>query len=124
MDADEYNGFWQKITESGGTNDHGNPFWMEVQEILNKDLADLFLKCGISHPIIPLDDDKMHYNLSFETNTVGLKQQRHVKTNRIGFTTHTSTLAAMDVPLRVDMERINDTPHSCYDEWQMREMFG
>jgi hypothetical protein len=128
MGLKEYNELWHVIAETGksfATSDESDPFWMDVEDIVNKDLVDLFLPSDMetSTFMVALDDDKMHFNITQNTECMGLKQQRHIKDNRMGFTAHTSALAAMDVPIRIDMERTRDTPHTCYER-QMKKLFG
>ena len=88
-------------------------------------MVDFFLPSDMatSSFMVALDDDKMHFNITKNTSCMGLKPQRHIKDNRMGFTAHTSALAAMDVPIRIDMERERDTPHTCY-KWQMKKLFS
>jgi hypothetical protein len=94
--------------------------------MLNKDLAELFLPSDMNNFnfLLALDDDKMHYNISSSiTKSMGLKEHRHVKDNRMGYTAHTSAFAAMDCPIRIDMERERDTSQTCYER-QMQSLFG
>jgi hypothetical protein len=128
MKLDEYNILWRKIAKIGSNksnNQSVQPFWMGVGDVLNKELMTLFLPEDMDefNFLVALDDDKMHYNIGSSTECMGLKEQRHVKANRTGFTAHTSAYAAVDVPIRIDMERENDNPQTCYER-QMRALFG
>ena len=126
MELDAYLELWRTIANTGKSNTIDEaPFWMDIEENVHKDLAEFFLPSDMENTsvLVALDDDKMHFNVTKQTNCMGLKQQRHIKDNRMGFTAHTSALAAMDVPIRVDMERERDTSHICYVR-QMKKLFG
>jgi hypothetical protein len=125
MPLDEYHGNWRKIASAGTAGSDSEPFWMEAEEICNKDLSEIFLPTDTDQEnfLVALDDDKMHYRITFATESLGLKQCRHVRDNVTGYTAHTSALAAMDVPIRIDMERERDSPHICYVR-QIKKLFG
>lgn len=123
MGLKSYDDIWRRIDDNSGFH---TPFWSDAEEVVNKDLKDLFL-CDSGDEsfnfLIALDDDKMHFAISESTALHGLKAQRHVRDNRKGLTAHTSAMAAMDVPLRIDFERERDTTSTCFAR-QIKTLFG
>ena len=112
MPTAKYNSIWRSIAtlERAGS---GLPFWQEVEALLNNKYMDLFL--GGHHKetkcikesltfLLGLDDDKLHFNHSKQTDTDGLKKDHHAKDNRRGFTAHPCCFSAMCVPDNVSFQ--------------------
>jgi hypothetical protein len=86
---------------------------MELERVYNEDMQQLFMPAKADANefvfVIALDDDKVHYNFGRNSDTSGLKKQRHVKVNRTGFTLHTCVHAASCLTIRVEWNRELDS---------------
>jgi hypothetical protein len=125
METKEYNAIWTKLSKVG-KDLNARAAWMDIEEIVNNTLADIFLPDDMNsfNFLLVIDDDKMHYNKdSPNVDSMGLKDQRHTADNRKGFTKHDTVMAAMDCPIRIAWQREKDTSQSCFER-SMRELFG
>jgi hypothetical protein len=87
------------------------PLWQGVQDALNRTFRDLFIvgvKDIVDRPSITIDDDKMHYAITKNGNTDGLKLTQHVRDNRKGFVDNHLVFTATGVPLGIDWEKTGD----------------
>ena len=114
LEVGSYNLLWARISALSGSR-RQNPFWMTLEEVVNKNLKNLFMS-GSDEDVpylLGIDDDKVHYNHKQNTTMDNLKPTHHVKDNKRGFTLHTAAFSAMCVPVAVmyqrDLESVQDT---------------
>ena len=86
MPNDQCNKVWRDVAKAP-RHAHGESFWQQVESTLNKAHKELFAESTIARDdqhfryIIGLDDDKLHYNWSKETDSDFLKKDHHAKDN-------------------------------------------
>ena len=128
MPNDQYNRVWRAIARAP-RHAHGESFWQQVKSALNKAYKELFTESTTATDdqhfryIIGLDDDKLHYNWSKETDSDFLKKDHHAKDNRQGFTLHTAAFSATAAPLHVSAQRSGETVRLT-TERMLDEIFG
>jgi len=114
MPTDEHNRVLPLIAKAP-RHAHGKSFWQQVESVLNNAYKELFAEAARPDDghffcyIIGLDDDKLHYNWSKETDSDFLKKDHHAKDVRHGFTLHTAAFSATAAPLHISAQRSNET---------------
>jgi hypothetical protein len=115
MDLSEYNQVWHDIKQLSESNPRGEALWMKTEQTLNDCLQEMFMLSDKNFQYkLGLDNDKVHYNFSYNTNTAGLKRCRHVRDNQQDFTAHTCAHSATGVPVAVVFQRKDDTCSGCF----------
>eukprot|EP00978_Attheya_sp_CCMP212_P003750 scaffold7952_cov49-Attheya_sp.AAC.1 len=106
---DEYIKFWNWMIRGEDEDEENIPLWQGVQDALNRTFQDMFIvgvKYIVDHPSITIiDDDKMHYAITKNGNTDGLKLIQHVRDNRKGFVDNHLVFTATGVLLGIDWEK-------------------
>jgi len=127
MPTEQYNKIWRDIARAP-RHAHGESFWQQVESTLNNAYKELFAEAAAADDVffryvIGLDDDKLHYNWTKETDSDFIKKDHHVKDNRHGFTLHTAAFSATASPLHVSAQRSSETVRLT-TERMLDEIFG
>jgi hypothetical protein len=82
---------------------------MDVQSAINETCRELFVIGFDSYMQVTEDDDKMHFEITNDADTQGLKITQHVRDNRKGTVAHTTCFTASGLPIGIEWERCFDT---------------
>ena len=109
MDKEEYLATWQAIGKACLPRNQNLtpagmvPFWMKLEDVMNRYKRDLFIQNIPGKLQTTLDDDKP--KTTANNYSAGLKVMRHTKANVNGHTVHTLVLSFSQCVIQISWER-------------------